>query len=354
MDPTNREDIPADRPPGGTVHPLRRRLEQAASAGIAFRDPEDEDEFAGYTMGAAAGPAVHESLEQYESFEFAEDQPATPAPGPPDHEAAAPQGADPEEIPQPRPEPSPAPARAHRRGPPANHHKPAVRHRRRSENNQQPDSPPAAASHAHPRRRRAALGGLTAAVVVVLAAFGVGASTGGQRTPRRVADEPALVSRSKIRTPLFAPVAANFARGYAIVVFAARRVGVQVELLAAKRRRELALKRRRAAQAAAAAAAAQTAQAQAAAAAQTSPAVSDTSGASGGAGSSYQPPATSTGSSSSQGSSGAASSSGSSGSGSSGSGSSGSAATTSTPTKTGQPICYPGTLGCWPGGPATK
>jgi uncharacterized membrane protein YgcG len=252
---------------------------------------------------------------------------------------------------------------AHRRRPATHHQKPAVRDGRPSENNEQPGSPSADVSRAPSRRRRAALGGLTATVLVVLAAIGANAFTGGQRTTRRVAEKRALASASTIRTPLLAPVADKFTSGYATVVFATRRVGAKLELAAARRRRELQLKRRREAEAAAAVAAAQAARARAAAAAaaapQPSPVVaSDSAGSSGGASTStYQPPARSTGSSNSQSSSGTAKSSGSSGSASSGSGSSGSGssgrATTSTPTTTG-PICYPGTLGCWPGGPATK
>lgn len=111
-DPSNPQDRPEDRPTGGTVHPLHRHPEQPASAGVAFRDPDpDEDEFAGYTIGAAAGEA-DDSGDESEPFEFAEDEPAAPARGPINHEAAQPQSA-PGEIPEHRPETSPAPDAPH-------------------------------------------------------------------------------------------------------------------------------------------------------------------------------------------------------------------------------------------------
>ena len=54
-DPRHPQDAGEDRPTGGTVHPLHRHPEPPARAGVAFRDPDpDEDEFAGYTIGAAA------------------------------------------------------------------------------------------------------------------------------------------------------------------------------------------------------------------------------------------------------------------------------------------------------------
>ena len=302
MDPTNRDDTPVDRPSGATVHPLRRRVEQDAGAGVAFREPEpEEEEFAGYTMGAAVGGGVDESVEEYESFGFAEVEPAAPGRGLDD---ARSRSVALEEIAEPLAEPSPA--RVARRGLAGQQRQRAVRDGRASEANGRGEGPRVGtASHSALGRRRAAVGALTV-VVVVLAVVGVNALAGQRATPR-VAARASLASASKIQTPLLAPIAANFARGYAMVGSATRGVGVKVKLVAARRRRELLLRRRREAQAAAA----QAARAQTAVAAQTTQ--GERSGSSGGASApSYVPRATSPASSSSQSSSGTAKSGGSS------------------------------------------
>jgi hypothetical protein len=108
-DPRHPQDAGEDRPTGGTVHPLHRHPEPPARAGVAFRDPDpDEDEFAGYTIGAAAA-TLDEPVDEYEPFGFAQDEPAAPARGRINHETAQPHSA-PGGTSEHRPEPSPAQA----------------------------------------------------------------------------------------------------------------------------------------------------------------------------------------------------------------------------------------------------
>ena len=109
-DPRHPQDAGEDRPTGGTVHPLHRHPEPPARAGVAFRDPDpDEDEFPGYTIGAAAAGAADESGDEHEPFGFVQDEPAAPARARINHETAQPHSA-PGETSEHRPEPSPAPA----------------------------------------------------------------------------------------------------------------------------------------------------------------------------------------------------------------------------------------------------
>ena len=81
MDPTHRQDGPPDPPPGATVRRLRRPGQPPTGryAHTADREPEpDEDEFPGYTIGAAAA-TLDDPVEDYEPFGLVDDQDPAPA-----------------------------------------------------------------------------------------------------------------------------------------------------------------------------------------------------------------------------------------------------------------------------------